>query len=108
MSTQTPEREERAEDPAQLLKNGRLSRIRAGLIAQRREAQWRRCRVEAGPLKEVADWTERYRHVWEERFDQLDRYLQRMKAKETKQYGRGQRKTAQRLRKLLAAAAPAW
>ena len=38
---------------------------RAGLIARRREAQWRPCRIEAGPLKEVADWTERYRHIWE-------------------------------------------
>jgi DNA-binding transcriptional ArsR family regulator len=65
---------------------------RAGLIAQRREAQWRHCRVEAGPLKEVADWTERYRHIWEERLDRLDEYLQQVKAKETKRHGRGQRK----------------
>jgi DNA-binding transcriptional ArsR family regulator len=65
---------------------------RAGLIAQRREAQWRHCRVEGGPLKEVADWTERYRHIWEARFDRLDDYLQQMKAKETKRHGRGQRK----------------
>ena len=34
---------------------------RAGLIARGREAQWRPCRIEAGPLKEVADWAERYR-----------------------------------------------
>ena len=34
---------------------------RAGLIARGREAQWRPCRIEAGPLKQVADWTERYR-----------------------------------------------
>jgi DNA-binding transcriptional ArsR family regulator len=64
---------------------------RAGLIAQRREAQWRRCRVEAGPLKEVAEWTERYRRLWEQRFDQLDRYLQQVQAKETKRYGSGKR-----------------
>lgn len=64
---------------------------RAGLIAQRREAQWRRCRIEAGPLKEVADWTERYRHIWEERLDRLDRYLQHMKPKEEKRHGRKQR-----------------
>ena len=55
---------------------------RAGLIARGREAQWRPCRIEAAPLKEVADWTERYRHVWEARFDRLDSYLQQMKAKE--------------------------
>jgi DNA-binding transcriptional ArsR family regulator len=64
---------------------------RAGLIARRREAQWRRCRIEAGPLKEVADWTERYRHIWEERLDRLDRYLQQVKAKEAKSHGRKQR-----------------
>src|SRR3954471_14942069 len=45
---------------------------RAGLIARRRDAQWRRCRLEAAALKEVADWAEHYRHIWEERFDRLD------------------------------------
>src|SRR5678810_1228554 len=35
---------------------------RAGLIARRRDAQWRPCRIEAGPLKEVADWADHYRH----------------------------------------------
>ena len=64
---------------------------RAGLIARRREAQWRRCRIEAGPLKEVADWTERYRHIWDERLDRLDKYLQRAKAKEEKRHGRKRR-----------------
>ena len=54
---------------------------RAGLIARGREAQWRPCRIEAGPLKDVADWTERYRHIWEQRFDRLDAYLQEMKAR---------------------------
>src|SRR3954447_20777411 len=49
---------------------------RAGLIARGREAQWRPCRLEAGPLKEVADWAERYRHMWEARLDRLDTYLQ--------------------------------
>ena len=64
---------------------------RAGLIARRREAQWRRCRIEAGPLKQVADWTEYYRHIWEERLDRLDRYLQHVKTKEEKSHGRKQR-----------------
>src|SRR3954452_6656966 len=45
---------------------------RAGLIARRREAQWRRCRIEAGPLEEVAEWAEHYRHIWEERLERLD------------------------------------
>ena len=64
---------------------------RAGLIARRREAQFRRCRIEARPLKEVADWAERYRDVWEGRFDRLDKYLRQMKRKEAKSHGRKQR-----------------
>src|SRR6266436_2499850 len=63
---------------------------RAGLIARRRDAQWRPCRIEASPLKQVADWTERYRHIWEERIDRLDKYLRELKAKE-KSHGRKQR-----------------
>src|SRR5262245_5745266 len=55
---------------------------RAGLIARGREAQWRPCRIEAGPLKDVADWTERYRHIWEARLDRLDTYLKELKEKE--------------------------
>jgi DNA-binding transcriptional ArsR family regulator len=60
---------------------------RAGLIAQRRDAQWRHCRIEAGPLKQVAAWTEHYRHLWEGRLDRLDDYLKKLKAKE-KSHGR--------------------
>jgi DNA-binding transcriptional ArsR family regulator len=63
---------------------------RAGLITQRRDAQWRRCRIRAVPLKEVSDWTERYRQVWEERLDRLDEYVQQLKAKEKKTHGRKQ------------------
>jgi DNA-binding transcriptional ArsR family regulator len=61
---------------------------RAGLIAQRRDAQWRRCRIKPGPLKQVSDWTERYRQVWEEHLDRLDEYVQKLNAKEKKTYGR--------------------
>jgi DNA-binding transcriptional ArsR family regulator len=54
---------------------------RAGLIARSRDAQWRPCRLEAGPLKDVAQWVEHYRRFWEESFDRLDEYLQELKAK---------------------------
>jgi DNA-binding transcriptional ArsR family regulator len=57
---------------------------RAGLIARGREAQWRPCRLEASPLKDVADWVEKYRRFWEESFDRLDAYLAEMKNAETK------------------------
>ncbi len=48
---------------------------RAGLIARGRERQWRPARLQAKPLKEVAEWTERYRRFWEESYDRLDEYL---------------------------------
>ncbi len=56
---------------------------RAGLIARGRDAQWRPCRIEAGPIKQVADWAERYRHIWEGRLDRLDDYLQELKKRDT-------------------------
>jgi DNA-binding transcriptional ArsR family regulator len=67
---------------------------RAGLIAQRREAQTRPCRIEAGRLKEVADWAETYRHIWEERFDRLETYLDTLNThkKKEKSHGRKRRK----------------
>ncbi|MCU0465320.1 MAG: metalloregulator ArsR/SmtB family transcription factor [Anaerolineae bacterium] len=48
---------------------------RAGLITQGREAQWRPCRLEPAPLREVNDWLERYRRFWDESLDKLDVYL---------------------------------
>jgi DNA-binding transcriptional ArsR family regulator len=65
---------------------------RAGLIVRRTEAQWRPCRINAGPLKEVANWTERYRHIWEARLDRLDQYLQHVNAKKEKSHGRKARR----------------
>jgi DNA-binding transcriptional ArsR family regulator len=54
----------------------------AGLITRGREAQWRPRRLEAGPLKEVAEWAENYRRFWDANFERLDEYLQRLKEKE--------------------------
>ena len=51
---------------------------RAGLIARGREAQWRPCRLQPAPLRDVADWAERYRHLWEARLERLDQYLQEL------------------------------
>jgi DNA-binding transcriptional ArsR family regulator len=66
---------------------------RAGLIARGREAQWRPCRIEAAPLKAVADWTEQYRKIWETRFDNLELYLQELKAQERKNGKKHDRKS---------------
>ena len=48
---------------------------RAGLVTRGRERQWRPARLEAKPLKEVAEWTEGYRRFWEESYARLDEYL---------------------------------
>jgi DNA-binding transcriptional ArsR family regulator len=50
----------------------------AGLITRGREAQWRPCRIEPGPLKDVVGWLEHYRRFWDESFDRLDEYLQQL------------------------------
>lgn len=55
---------------------------RAGLITQGRRAQWRPCRLSAGPLREVADWVAPYRRFWDESFDRLDDYLRELQGEE--------------------------
>ena len=55
---------------------------RAGLIKRSREAQWRPCRLHAGPLMDAADWLEHYRHFWEESLDRLDDYLGELQTQE--------------------------
>jgi DNA-binding transcriptional ArsR family regulator len=54
---------------------------RAGLITRGREAQWRPCKLKAEPLREAAGWIDEYRQFWEQSFDRLDDYLQRLQAK---------------------------
>jgi DNA-binding transcriptional ArsR family regulator len=51
---------------------------RAGLISRGREAQWRPCRLEAGPLRDLAAWLENYRRFWDESLDRLDAYLKKL------------------------------
>lgn len=58
---------------------------RAGLIIRSREAQWRPCRLEAGPLREAAGWVEQYRRFWEERLDRLEDYLRELQARDDTQ-----------------------
>ena len=57
---------------------------RAGLITRAREAQWRPCRMEATPLREVAGWVEQYRRFWEQSLDRLDAYLTELQAAEAR------------------------
>jgi DNA-binding transcriptional ArsR family regulator len=58
---------------------------RAGLIARGREAQWRPCRLNPRPLKDVSEWVDQYRQSWEERFDRLENYLRELKQQEGEQ-----------------------
>lgn len=55
---------------------------RAGLITRGRDAQWRPCRLEPEPLKDLSLWLEQYRQLWDERFNRLDEYLRRLQAQQ--------------------------
>lgn len=55
---------------------------RAGLVTQGRKAQWRPCRLEPAPLRDVTDWLERYQRIWAERYGRLDAYLGELQQKE--------------------------
>ena len=57
---------------------------RASLITQGRQAQWRPCRLDAAPLRDIADWVEQYRRFWDGSFDRLEAYLHELQAKEQK------------------------
>src|ERR1700679_2129253 len=54
---------------------------RAGLITRTRDAQWRPCRLEAKRLREVAEYVEQYRKLWEQSLDRLDDYLHELQSK---------------------------
>ena len=74
---------------------------RAGLISRSREAQWRPCRLDAGPLKDAASWIEGYRRFWSAHVDALERHLDRMNPakpanKKEKQATRPQPRTPRR------------
>jgi DNA-binding transcriptional ArsR family regulator len=62
---------------------------KAGLVARSRRRQWRPARLEAGPLKEVAEWAERYRRFWEGSYERLDEYLKELQGRR-KEEGHGQ------------------
>src|ERR687896_85349 len=60
---------------------------KAGLITQGRKAQWRPCRLEPTKLKDVAEWVEHYRHIWDERFSRLDEYLRELQSEASQPTG---------------------
>ena len=55
---------------------------RAGLVMRKRDAQRRPRTLVAVPLRDIADWIEPFRCLWEQRFARLDDYLEEMQKKE--------------------------
>ena len=72
---------------------------RAGLISRSREAQFRPCKLEAAPLKEVSSWLEEYRRFWEASFDRLDEYLAEVQAAEKRRKGKKKQRKHSSLRR---------
>jgi DNA-binding transcriptional ArsR family regulator len=62
---------------------------RAGLISRGRAAQSRPCRLQPAPLREVAEWTERYRGYWEHSFERLGEFLEQLQRKERRHARKG-------------------
>lgn len=60
---------------------------KAGLLTQEKDGRVRRCRVDAAPMKEVAEWIGQYRKFWEEQLDSLAGYIDRMRQEENEQEG---------------------
>ena len=56
----------------------------AGLITRGRRAQFRPCTIDAAPLAQLAGWAEQYRHIWDDRFDRMDRYVQTLQNRPNK------------------------
>jgi DNA-binding transcriptional ArsR family regulator len=54
----------------------------AGLITQGQQAQYRPCTIDVTPLKEISNWTEQYRHIWETSFNRMDNYINQLNDKE--------------------------
>lgn len=61
---------------------------RAHLITRSRDAQWRPCRLDAAPLRDVSDWVENYRRFWEQSMSRLDDYLSTLERKEARKHAR--------------------
>lgn len=63
----------------------------AGLVDVQARAQQRLYELRAQPLRQIHDWLERYRRLWEARFDEMDRLIEELKKKE-KSHARRKRK----------------
>ena len=57
---------------------------RARLVRRQRDGRVSRCEFDAAPMREAAEWVERYRRYWTGQLDALQRYVER-KSTTTKQ-----------------------
>lgn len=57
---------------------------KVGLVRVRKDAQRRWYELRPEPLAELDAWLSSYRHLWDDRFDRLDNYLQELQTKENK------------------------
>ena len=55
-----------------------------GLIVIKKEGRDHYCEAQFDKLHEVSDWVEQYRKFWEERFDALEIYLNKLQNKNKK------------------------
>ena len=53
-----------------------------GLVEMEPRAQQRFYGLRGESLKQVHEWLDRYRHVWEEHFEALDKVVEELKRKE--------------------------
>ena len=60
---------------------------RAGLIEQGRQAQWRPCRLQPAPLRDIADWVGQYKRHWEQSFERLEAYLRELEEEQEHENG---------------------
>ena len=54
----------------------------AGLVTTEKVGRVRTCRLGLGRLEEEVAWIERYRKLWDARFDELDKVVEQLKTKE--------------------------
>jgi DNA-binding transcriptional ArsR family regulator len=54
---------------------------RAGLVVQGRDAQWRPRALDPAPLAAANNYLEKFRELWENRLDRLDRYVEQLQTK---------------------------
>ena len=64
----------------------------AGLVDVQPRAQQRLYELRAAPMRDLHEWVERYRRLWDERLNQLDELIEELKQKEQKEKAHGRKR----------------